>query len=229
MATFRCLALVIAACVAFLVVPHASTSRDDAELQLQLANLLFEETRFAEALEAFRKAGETDDGSLALTARIGFVRTALRIGRFQDAQREAGSLRTLAPRNPEALSAYTDAIWSAGLFDEAEAGWRDALAIAPESSRARHGLARALASQSKLDDAMIEAQAALKASPRDGELHHTVGSIYERMRRYEQAAAAYRQLHQPAAQQGSQRQGGVVTRTSALPEVVWRERADSYQ
>ena len=191
MATFRCLALAFAACAAFLVVPHASTSRDDAELQLQLANLLFEETRFAEALEAFKKAGETDDGSLALTARIGFVRTALRIGRFQEAQREAGSLRALAPRNPDALSAYADAIWSAGLFDEAEAGWRDALALAPESSRARHGLARALASQSKLEEAMVEAQAALKASPRDGELHHTVGAIYERMRRYEQAAAAY--------------------------------------
>jgi Flp pilus assembly protein TadD/predicted aspartyl protease len=191
MATFRCLALAVAACTALLVAPHASSSRDDAELQLQLANLLFEETRFAEALEAFKKAGDTKDESLALTARIGLVRTALRIGLFQEAQREAGSLKTMAPRNPEALSAYADALWSAGLFDEAEVGWRQALAIAPESSRARHGLARAMASQSKLEEAMIEAQAALKASPRDGELHHTVGSIFERMRRYEQAAAAY--------------------------------------
>jgi Flp pilus assembly protein TadD/predicted aspartyl protease len=180
MATFRCLALAVAACTALLVAPHASSSRDDAELQLQLANLLFEETRFAEALEAFKKAGDTKDESLALTARIGLVRTALRIGLFQEAQREAGSLKTMAPRNPEALSAYADALWSAGLFDEAEVGWRQALAIAPESSRARHGLARAMASQSKLE-----------ASPRDGELHHTVGSIFERMRRYEQAAAAY--------------------------------------
>jgi predicted aspartyl protease len=63
--------------------------------------------------------------------------------------------------------------------------------MAPESSRGRHGLARALASQSKLDEALTEAQAALKSAPRDAELHHTVGSIFERMRRYEQAAAAY--------------------------------------
>ena len=82
MATFRCLALAVAACTALFVAPHASSSRDDAELQLQLANLLFEETRFAEALEAFKKAGDTSDESLALTARIGFVRTALRIGLF---------------------------------------------------------------------------------------------------------------------------------------------------
>jgi tetratricopeptide (TPR) repeat protein/predicted aspartyl protease len=191
MATFRRLALTAAACATLLAGPRASSSSDDAELQLQLANLLFEETRFAEALDAFKKAGDAADTSLALAARIGFVRTALRIGRFQEAQREAEDLRTMAPRNAEALSTYADSRWSAGLFDEAEASWRDALAMAPESSRARHGLARALASQSKLELAINEAQAALKSSPRDGELHHTVGAIFERMRRYEQAAAAY--------------------------------------
>lgn len=191
MATFRRFALTVAVCAALLAGLRASSSEDDAELQLQLANLLFEETRFGEALEAFRKAGHATDSSVALMARIGFVRTALRIGLFQEAQREGTSLRSLAPRNAEAISTYADAIWSAGLFDEAEQGWRDALAMAPESARARHGLARALASRSKLDAAIDQAQAALKASPRDGELHHTVGSIFERMGRYEQAAAAF--------------------------------------
>ena len=191
MVTFRRLALTTAVCAAFLAAPRATSSTNDAELQLQLAALLFEETRFSEALEAYRKAVDTTDGDLALRARIGFVRTALRIGQFQEAQREATSLRTMAPRNADATSTYADALWSGGLFDEAEQSWRDALALAPESSRARHGLARALSSQSKLEDALNEAQAALKMAPRDGELHHTVGAIFEKMRRYEQAAAAY--------------------------------------
>jgi tetratricopeptide (TPR) repeat protein/predicted aspartyl protease len=191
MAYFRLFALTAAACAAVLAGPRASSSVDDAEVQLQLANLLFDETRFEEALNAYKKAGETTDGSLGVAARIGFVRTALRIGRFQEAQREAMSLRTMAPHNPEALSTYADALWSAGMFDEAETSWRDALSMAPGSSRGRHGLARALASQSKLEQALDEAQAALKSSPRDAELHHTVGSIFERLRRYEQAAAAY--------------------------------------
>jgi tetratricopeptide (TPR) repeat protein len=191
MVTFRRLALTTAACAALLVAPRATSSLDDAELQLQLAALLFEETRFSEALEAYRKAVETTEPELALRARIGFVRTALRIGQFQDAQREATSLRTMAPRNADAMTTYGDALWSGGLFDEAEQSWRDALAFAPESSRARHGLARAMASQSKLEEALNEAQAALKLSPRDGELHHTVGAIFEKMFRYEQAAAAY--------------------------------------
>jgi predicted aspartyl protease len=52
-------------------------------------------------------------------------------------------------------------------------------------------MARAYAAQNKLDLAMSEAQTALRLSPRDLEIHHTVGSIYERMHRYEEAAAAY--------------------------------------
>lgn len=166
-------------------------SSDDAELQLQLATLLFDETRFSEAIEAFARAAESADRRIALQARMGLVRTALRVGDFSRAQREAATLRRDAPRDPEAISIHADALWAAGLFDEAEEEWRDALAIAPESSRGRHGLARALASTGHLDEAINEALAALKASPRDGEIHHTLGSIYERQRRFAQAAAAY--------------------------------------
>ena len=191
MVRFRRISLTAALFAALIVGPQASSSNDDAELQLQLASLLFEETRFAEALAAYRNAIDTKDNDLALRARVGYVRTALRIGLFQDAQREAGSLRTQAPRNPEALSAYADAVWSAGQFDDAENAWRAALEIDPESARARHGMARSLASRSKMDEALNEAQAALKIAPRDGEIHHTVGSIYERMGRFEQAASAF--------------------------------------
>ncbi len=172
--------------------PHASSSRDDAELQLQLANLLFEETRFAEALEAYRKAVEPTDGSLALTARIGFVRTALRIGQFQEAQREAASLRgrwrratpKRCPRTPtpSGRPGCSTKPKRAGAMR-----WRS-----PRSRRARATGWRARWPRNRSSRTrMIEAQAALKPSPRDGELHHTVGAIYERMRRYEQAAAAY--------------------------------------
>ena len=190
MLNFRRLVLTAAACAALMAAPHA-TSTDDAEVQLQLASLLFDETRYAEALEAYRHAIGSRDSDLALKARIGFVRTALRVGQFQDAQREGVLLKAVAPRNPDALSAYADAVWSAGLFDEAEEAWREALHLAPDSSRARHGVARALSSRSKLEEALVEAQAALKISPRDSEIHHTVGAIYERMGRFEQAAAAY--------------------------------------
>ena len=63
-------------------------------------------------------------------------------------------------------------------------------------------MARSLAARSQLDEAMDEAQAALRLAPRDLEIHHTVGAIYERMHKYEEAAGALQQLRQPAAEQG---------------------------
>lgn len=186
----RRFALVSVFCVGLFTGPLASDS-GNAELQFQLASLLFEETRYHEAITAYRNAMKTDDAALQLRARIGLVTSELRIGQFLDAQRDAKELRTLAPKNPDAITSFGDALWAAGQFDDAEQTWRDALAIAPESSRGLHGLARAQASQSRLDDALNIAQAALKLSPRDAEIHHTVGAIYERMHQFEQAAAAY--------------------------------------
>lgn len=184
--------LVAAALVAALVSGvHGRTAGDDADLQFQIGTLLFEETRFREALEAFRKATHTDNKSMAVQARIGVVKSALRLGEFAEAQREAATLKTTAPRSAEVISIHADALWSAGLFDEAHAEFQDALALVPDLSRGHLGLARALASQNKLDEALNEAQIALKLAPRDEEAHHTVGSIFERMRRYEQAAAAF--------------------------------------
>lgn len=164
---------------------------DDAALQFQLGTLLFDETRYREALEAFRKAVDADSKSLSMQARMGVVKSALRLGEFLEAQKQAQVLKQQAPKSAEVLSLHADALWSAGLFDEAHEEFKDALALVPDLSRGHHGLARALASQNKLDEALNEAQVALKLAPRDEEAHHTVGAIFERMRRYEQAAAAF--------------------------------------
>ena len=44
-------------------------------------------------------------------------------------------------------------------------------------------MARSMAARGHLADAMNEAQAALRLAPRDLEIHHTVGTIFERMHR----------------------------------------------
>ena len=78
------------------------------------------------------------------------------------------------------MALYGDALWASGLFEEAEqqvpgrAGGGARAGARPS----RHGAA--LAARSQLDEAMNEAQAALRLSPRDLEIHHTVGTIYER-------------------------------------------------
>jgi tetratricopeptide (TPR) repeat protein len=182
-------AALIAACT--LALRAGAISNADAELQIQIANLLIEETRYPEALQAFEKAAQADDAALALRGRKGKVKTALRLAEFRMAHDAAQSLATDAPKDPEALTLYADSLWSAGLFDEADAVYRDALTLVPDSSRARYGLARSLATRNRLDEALNEALTAVAAAPRDGEIHHQIGSIYERLNRYDEAANAY--------------------------------------
>jgi tetratricopeptide (TPR) repeat protein len=165
--------------------------RQRRRLQFQLGTLLFEETRYREALEAFRKAVDADSKTIAIQARIGVVKSALRLGEFIEAQKEANTLKQQDPRSADVIAIHADALWSAGCSTRRTRNSRTALALVPDLSRGHHGLARALASQNKLEEALNEAQIALKLAPRDEEIHHTVGSIFERMRRYEQAAAAY--------------------------------------
>ena len=93
--------------------------------------------------------------------------------------------------DPGTLALGGDALWASGLFEEAEGRYRDALSMAPDLARGHHGLARALAARTRLNEAMNEAQEALRPSPRDLEVHHTIGAIYERMHRFEEAAGAY--------------------------------------
>src|SRR5687768_11291439 len=98
----------------------------DADLQYQLGSLLFEETRYREALDAYDRALRTDDTALAVRARKGKVRTALRLAEFGIARTEAETLRTQAAGDAEALSMYGDALWAFGLFDAADRAYLDA-------------------------------------------------------------------------------------------------------
>jgi tetratricopeptide (TPR) repeat protein len=164
----------------------------DADLQFQLASLLYDETRYQEALAAFTAAIKTDNPELAVAARKGTVRTALKVAEFVRARQEAETLRTQASNDPEALALHADALWSAGLFDEAEREYVEGVTRTPGSARARFGLARSLAATSKLDEALDAALTASAAAPRDGEIHALVGDIYERLHKFDQAANAYR-------------------------------------
>jgi tetratricopeptide (TPR) repeat protein len=164
----------------------------DADLQLQLATLLFDETRYQEALQAFDQAAQSTNPQLAIRARKGTVRTSLKVAEFGRARSEAEILKSLAPSDPEAIALYGDALWSAGLFDEADRAYRDSLALSPDSSRARFGVARSLAATSRLSEALDMTLAASATAPRDGDIHALAGDIYERTHQFAQAANSYR-------------------------------------
>ena len=56
----------------------APPSDADAEVQFQLGTQLFSEAKYGEALAAFENALRTDDAALAVRARKGKIRSALR-------------------------------------------------------------------------------------------------------------------------------------------------------
>ncbi len=188
---FRVFVAVAAVASASLVIRADAPSSQASEVQLQLGDLLSSEGRFLDALDAYKlalKAAPPDD---ARRARVGVIMASLRVAEFDLARREAEVLNRAEPTNPQSMTLYADALWSMGLFQEAEGLYERSLAASPSLARGHHGMAKALAARSHLDEAMNEAQMALRLSPRDMEIHHTVGTIYERMHKYEEAAAAY--------------------------------------
>src|SRR5215470_9155567 len=181
----------VLAAASFTLYAQANPPSQSAEVQRQLGDEFLTEGRYQDALDAFQRglavAGPDDQRAL----RSGLVQSALRVAEFDLARAEAEKLVAQSPKSPGAMALYADALWASGLFEEAETRYRDTLAVAPDLARGHHGLARALAARSKLPEAMDEAQTALRLAPRDLEIHHTVGAIYERMHRYEEAAGAF--------------------------------------
>ncbi|HET9832847.1 MAG TPA: aspartyl protease family protein, partial [Vicinamibacterales bacterium] len=182
---------VFCAAAAFVIHADGTPPSQAAEIQLQLGTMLYAEGRYVEALEAYENAIKVTDTSLQRSARAGLITSALRVAEFDLARHEAETLVKIAPRDASAVSLYADALWASGLFEEAEGRYRDSLSLQPDLARGLHGVARSLLARNQLDDAMVQAQAALRLAPRDLEVHHTVGAIYERMHKYEEAAVAY--------------------------------------
>lgn len=182
---------VLAAVVAVGLRAGGQDAPDDPAAQYQLATQLYETARYREALAAYDLATRSDDASLVVRARRGRVRAALRIAEFDLAWREAELLNEGPAADPEGRTLLGDALWAMGRFDEADTAYRGALDQAPGLSRARFGLARSLATRSRLEEALQEAQTAARESPQDAEVHALVGFIYERLNQFEDSAEAF--------------------------------------
>lgn len=188
-------ALIIGAAVATAIIGLApmtsALSPEAAEIQLQLADLLFADGRYIDAFDAYEQIKTTDDTRVRRHALAGAVMTSLRLADYAHAYADAELLMEIAARDPEAIALYGDALWAQGQFEESEQQFKEALALQRDLPRGLHGMARSLAARSRLEEALDLAQDALRSAPRDAEIHHTVGSIYERLHRYEEAATAF--------------------------------------
>jgi Flp pilus assembly protein TadD/predicted aspartyl protease len=185
------LAAMVAAALMFLSPAMSAITPGAAQVQVQLAKLLFADGRYSEAFAVFEQLKSVDDPRIRREALVGGVKSALRLGDFSHAYADAQVLAKTADKDAESIALHGDALWAVGLFEDSETRFQDALAVEPGNARALHGLARSLAARNRLTQALETGQTALGRAPRDAEIHHTVGSIYERLRRYEEAASAY--------------------------------------
>jgi Flp pilus assembly protein TadD/predicted aspartyl protease len=182
--------LTLLAAVGLVMAVQALSPTDTPEIQLQLGNLLYADGRFSEALTAYEQAVASPEPRLRNPARIGLVQSALRIGSFQKARTAAEVLREEQPSDAFALAVYGDAMWAAGLFEEAERGYQASLAVQPEEARGHNGLARVPSARGRFDEALVNGQQAVRLAPREADFHHTLGNVYERLGRYDHAANA---------------------------------------
>ena len=184
------LALAAAAAAPIVIDANSTPSSARSEIRLQLGDLLFGDERYWEAVVAYERAKEGAKPVQLVRATRGLLRSLLQVAEFARAHQEAEILTEIAdPDDSASRGLYADALWASGLFAEAEAVYRDVLALDPQDGSARHGLARGLAARGRLEEGLAEAQAAIAASEAP-EVYHTLSTIFRRLRRYPEAAEA---------------------------------------
>jgi Flp pilus assembly protein TadD/predicted aspartyl protease len=161
-----------------------------ADVQLQLGDLFFSEGRYTDARDPYARAARSDDATISARAGTGLVLALLRTGEFQKALDTAVDLGAKHPSDATIGAIRGDARWSMGRFEVAESDYEAALAIDVTQPRAHHGRGRSLAAQNRLTEGLAEVTEAIRLNPREPEFRHTLATIYERLRQFDDAAVA---------------------------------------
>lgn len=183
------LALIFLAAAATLHAQRPLTP-SQAQTQYERAGRLFADAKYEDAYKQYNQVFGNAQGDIATAALKGMIRSALRLSSFQTARQEAEMLNTRTS-DVDTMTLFGDALWGGGLFDEAEAAYRTALARYPDSARARFGVARSLATRGRVEEALAEGLTAATASPADPEILVLVAELHERLFHYEEAARVY--------------------------------------
>ena len=158
------------------------------EAHLAKAHLLQRLNRFdeaiASALKAVEKDGEYGEAWLFLGGLAGRLERA-------DAVEWAERAVRLLPGSSEALINLGNAYYQQGLFEEAEAAFRNADRIAPGVFASDLGVAKAVAAQQRYTEAVGLLETAVKREPDNVEALDNLGVCYINLGRREDAIAIF--------------------------------------
>ena len=167
---------------------------------------------------------------LAMQARKGKIRTALRVAEFGLARQEAEKLTGSAAPDADALTLLRRRAVVERPVRRGRPRLRARAQHRPElpARPLRHGASRSPRA------AGCRRRSTRRWRPRrprrvTAKSTPPIGDIYERLNRFDEAVGRLHQLHQPAAQQGSQRQGGLGPRAGRVPRRVQGLDADRHR
>ena len=163
---------------------------DKARESSERGDRMFADARYREAFDAYDQALGAPDSELAISARKGKIRSALRLSSFQIARQEADALRALIDTDLDSLTLYADALWAA------VSSTNPTRPTSTRSSTFRSRRAHASAWRAR-SSARAPRRGAGRDAGRagglanDSEILVLLGELYERLHRFEDAARVY--------------------------------------
>jgi thioredoxin-like negative regulator of GroEL len=154
--------------------PPARDDISDWQARLELAKLLTESGRHAEAAEQYRKILR-DKPDLA-QARAGLARALFWSGKPDEAAAELSKAPT-ASLSAEDRLLQAELHLAAGRHEEAIAALRAYLAMRPADVKARLKLADALSWRKRLDESLVEYEKVLAAAPDDQQVRRRYARV----------------------------------------------------
>lgn len=158
------------------------------EAQLTRADQLMASREYDQAFEAYQQARASDRLATRLKAGTGAVEALLRMSLFADAARIGASVAERDRGEAAAVAIHADALWAAGLFDEAAATYDEALRLQNDLPAALHGKGRVLAARRQFEAAGPLLERAAREGRREAHHHYTLAQFYEDTHRYQDAA-----------------------------------------
>nr|WP_211112341.1 tetratricopeptide repeat protein [Azospirillum soli] len=162
----------------------------DAELAIELTNLLHEQGRAAEAEAVLEAAVAADPSSALLQFTLGRVLQAQ--GRWADAVSRYRLSLAADPGLTAARNNIGVALLDLGVFDAAIVALRGGIAVQPDDAVAFSNLGTAYDGLRRLDEAAVSYRRALALQPDYGKALNNLGNVHKALRRLGPAIRLYR-------------------------------------